>query len=61
MDNEMKQFCNDLLESIHQMNANERAKETVVTTKLPSQNTPVSFVSQKKESSLEQRIYLIQT
>ncbi len=30
MDNEMKQFCDDLLESVNQMKANERASETLV-------------------------------
>jgi uncharacterized protein (DUF4415 family) len=30
MDNEMQQFCDDLLESVRQMNANERASETIV-------------------------------
>ena len=34
MDNEMQQFCDDLLESVHQMNANERASETLV--KIPN-------------------------
>ena len=33
MDNEMQQFCDDLLESVGQMNANERARETIVKTK----------------------------
>ena len=30
MDIEMKQFCDDLLESVNQMKANERASETLV-------------------------------
>jgi uncharacterized protein (DUF4415 family) len=30
LDNEIQQFCDDLLESVSQMNANERASETVV-------------------------------
>ncbi len=30
MDNEIQQFCDDLLESVRQMNANERASEMMV-------------------------------
>jgi uncharacterized protein (DUF4415 family) len=32
MDIEVQQFCDDLLESVRQMNANERASETTVVT-----------------------------